>query len=128
MVGGLTTGRMLIAQAAVDSLKIGVTIAIRYSLQRPQFGDVPIMQYVTHQLRLLPALADAYALHLGLKQLKRIAFDGEGPKESEAERGKRVHVLSAGLKAASTWCKTFGLQACRECCGGQGTGRDLPAA
>ena len=32
----LTTGRMLIAQGAVDAIKIGVTIATRYSADRPQ--------------------------------------------------------------------------------------------
>lgn len=120
MVGGLTTGRMLIAQSAVDSLKIGVTIALRYALLRPQFGSTPIMSYVTHQLRLLPALADAYALHLGLGELKSIAFDGALGDAGAADLAKHVHVMSAGLKAASTWRKVEGLQHCRECCGGQG--------
>ena len=121
MVGGLTNGRMLIAQAAIDSLKIGVAIAIRYALLRPQFGGKPIMGYVTHQLRLLPALADAYGLHLGMGHLKNIAFSGGGDQNlSEVERGKQLHVMSAGLKAAATWVKVDGLQKCRECCGGQG--------
>ena len=31
MMGGLTTGRMLIAQSAIDACKLGLTIAIRYS-------------------------------------------------------------------------------------------------
>jgi acyl-CoA oxidase len=119
MVGGLTTGRMLIAQAAIDSLKIGCSIAIRYSLQRPQFGNKPIMQYITHQLRLLPALADAYALHLAMTRLKNIAFSAVAGGE-EMERAKQVHVMSSGIKAAATWCKVDGLQKCRECCGGQG--------
>lgn len=37
-----------------------------------------------------------------------------------AKDAKLVHVLSSGLKAASTWYKTEVLQACREACGGQG--------
>lgn len=49
---------------------IGTTIAIRYSSQRPQFGDKLIMDYLSHQRRLLPGLAATYALQLGLKQLK----------------------------------------------------------
>jgi hypothetical protein len=36
MVGGLTTGRLLIAQGAIDAMKIGLTIALRYSAARPQ--------------------------------------------------------------------------------------------
>lgn len=118
-MGGLTTGRMLIAQSAIDSLKIGVTIAIRYSLQRPQFQGKKIAEYVTHQRRLFPALADAYALHIGVGALKRLSFDKQPPM-SEAVQGKQVHVISAGLKAAATWSKMKGLQDCRECCGGQG--------
>lgn len=108
MVGGLTTGRILIAQAAVDSMKVGVSIAIRYSLQRPQFGSTPIMDYVTQQLRLIPALAATYALHLAMGRLKAIAF-GDVPVE-EAEKGKLVHVMSSGLKAAATWTKVDALQ------------------
>ena len=41
MVGGLTTGRMLIAQGAIDACKIGLTIAIRYSANRPQVRCQP---------------------------------------------------------------------------------------
>ena len=116
-MGGLTNGRMLIAQSAIDSLKIGTSIAIRYALLRPQFGDTNIMSYVTHQTRLLPSLADAYALHLGMGHLKNFAFSGA---PATPETGKQLHVMSAGLKAASTWSKVEGLQKCRECCGGQG--------
>lgn len=64
------TGRILIAQGGVDSLKIGLFNAIRYSCQRPQFGDKVIMSYVTHQQRLLPLLANTYALHLAMGSLK----------------------------------------------------------
>jgi hypothetical protein len=65
-----TAGRILIAQGAVDACKIGTTIAIRYAAQRPQFGDKLIMDYLTHQRRLLPGLASTFALHLGMKHLK----------------------------------------------------------
>eukprot|EP00798_Chlamydomonas_sp_ICE-L_P021823 gene21823-28849_t len=70
MVGGLTAGRLLIGQGGIDAMKMGLVIAIRYSLQRPQFGDTPIMAYVTHQKRLLPGLANTYALHLAMASLK----------------------------------------------------------
>ena len=55
---------MLIGQGAVDACKVGVTIAVRYACARPQFGEQFIMSYLTHQRRLLPALATTYALHL----------------------------------------------------------------
>lgn len=114
MVGGLTTGRMLIAQGAIDGLKLCCTIAIRYSCQRPQFGDRPIMSYLTHQDRLFPVLANTYALHLAMGSLKELT-DRKDPKDAKA-----VHVISSGVKAASTWLRVQGMQACRECCGGMG--------
>jgi acyl-CoA oxidase len=126
MIGGLTTGRMLIAQGAIDASKIGVSIAIRYGANRPQFGDTTIIEYVTHQRRLLPALATTYALHLSMIRCKNLALAGSGNGNgnssglSAAEIGKQVHVLSSGLKAAATWHRTQILQDCRECCGGLG--------
>jgi acyl-CoA oxidase len=122
MVSGLTTGRMLIAQAAVDAMKVGVTIALKYSAMRPQFGDSPIVAYITQQRRLLPALATAYAMHLSLAKCKELAMTGGGKSVSHADANiaKQVHVLSSGLKAAATWHRVHVLQDCRECCGGMG--------
>lgn len=114
MVSGLTTGRMLIAQAAVDACKVGITIALRYSAVRPQFGEKAILSYVTHQRRIFPALATVYAMHLSMARCKMLAL------EQGAEAMKQVHILSSGLKAAATWHRTRILQDCRECCGGMG--------
>lgn len=116
MVGGLTTGRLLIAQGAVDACKIGTIIAIRYALSRPQFGETPIMKYLTHQRRLLPAVSITIAMHLSMGRVKNIALKAGG----NAEAAKQVHVMSSGLKAAATWHRVKILQDCRECCGGLG--------
>ena len=64
---------MLIAQGAIDASKIGVTIALRYACARPQFGGKRIMEYLTHQRRLLPALATTYAMQLQSLRLKVLA-------------------------------------------------------
>ena len=69
-VGGLTAGRILIAQGAIDAAKQGVTIAIRYACMRPQFDNKLIMDYLTHQRRLIPSLATTYAMHIALLRLK----------------------------------------------------------
>jgi acyl-CoA oxidase len=116
MVGGLTTGRLLIAQGAVDACKIGVTIAIRYATTRPQFGAIPVMSYLTHQRRLLPALATTYAMQLSMIKVKNLAVKAS----SSADTAKQVHIMSSGLKAAATWHRVAILQDCRECCGGMG--------
>ncbi|CAK0741867.1 hypothetical protein CVIRNUC_001356 [Coccomyxa viridis] len=114
MVGGLTTGRMLIGQGAIDAAKIGVSIALRYACARPQFQGKRIMEYLTHQRRLLPALATTYAMQLQSLRLKALYM------RKRPEDGKQIHVISSGLKAGATWHRVEILQACRECCGGQG--------
>lgn len=116
MVSGLTTGRMLIAQAAVDACKSGVTIALRYSCARPQFGQTPIIEYITQQRRIIPALATTYAMHVSMLKCKALGLIKNGDNNT----AKRVHVLSSGLKAAATWHRIRILQDCRECCGGMG--------
>ena len=40
--------------------------------------------------------------------------------QKSAADAKAIHVISSGLKAGSTWSRVDTLQACRECCGGQG--------
>lgn len=112
MVGALSTGRVCIAQSAVDACKLGLTIASRYSSDRPQFGDKKIISYLTHQRRLAPAVAQTYALDLIMLQLTGVV--------SARGDAKQIHVLSSGLKAAATWTRVEILQNCRECCGGMG--------
>ncbi|KAG2451240.1 hypothetical protein HYH02_003847 [Chlamydomonas schloesseri] len=114
VVGGLTTGRVLIASGGIDGAKLALTIAVRYSCARTQFGDRPIMEYVTQQARLLPPLAQTYAYHFALGHLKSLVA---AKKASDA---KAIHVLSSGLKAAATWGRVEAMQDCRECCGGMG--------
>jgi len=112
MVGGLTTGRILIAQAAVDASKLALTIAFKYSTKRRQFGEKLIIDYLSHQRRLVPSLAETFAYHFAMMDLMRLVQSKSSPKQE--------HTLSSGLKAAATWTKTEILQRCRECCGGMG--------
>lgn len=119
MLGTLVGGRIGIPRSGLSAVKSGLTIAIRYSDKRKQFGpeggaEVPILNYRTHQRRLMPLLANAYALHFSLQYLtdRFIARKEEDMQEIEA--------LAAGLKAFSTWNTTDTLQECRECCGGKG--------
>ena len=72
-VGGLTTGRVLIASAAVEGIKLAAVVALRYSARRPQFGSAIVLDYLTHATRLAPALAAGYAYHLALGRLKSLS-------------------------------------------------------
>lgn len=119
MIGTLVAGRIGIATAALSAAKSGLTIAIRYAAQRRQFGnpDQPetlLLDYQTHQRRLLPLLANAYALDFALKYLVE-RFVGRTEDDT-----REVETLAAGLKAFSTWNTTRTLQLGREACGAQG--------
>ncbi|MFT5680949.1 MAG: acyl-CoA oxidase [Myxococcota bacterium] len=121
MLGALVGGRVSVAAASVNVAASALTIAIRYSARRRQFGpeggpEVPILRYPTHRLRLLPRLAATYALHFAAEDLttryaKAVEEDGDM---------REVEALAAGIKAIASWHATDTVQTSRECCGGQG--------
>ena len=119
MLGTLVGGRIGIPRSGNSASKSGLTIAIKYGDKRRQFGpenapEVPILNYRTHQRRLMPLLANVYALHFSLQYLtdRFINRTEEDMQEIEA--------LAAGMKAFATWNTTHTLQECREACGGKG--------
>lgn len=120
MLGTLVGGRVSVALGALSATKAALAIAVRYGGRRRQFGpegeaETLLLDYPTHQRRLLPRLARTYGLHFALQDLARrfVAAD------TDHER-REVETLAAGLKAAATWHATDTIQACREACGGQG--------
>lgn len=119
MLGTLVGGRIGIPRSGNAASKAGLTIAIRYGDKRPQFGpeggaEVPILNYRVHQRRLIPYLANVYALHFALLYLTERFL-----KRSEADM-QEIEALAAGLKSYATWNTTACLQECREACGGKG--------
>ncbi|MBF4464103.1 acyl-CoA dehydrogenase [Flavobacterium sp. LC2016-12] len=119
MLGTLVGGRIGIPRSALAAAKSGLTIAIRYSDQRRQFGpeggsEVPILNYRMHQRRLLPPLAKTYAVHFALQYLTKRFLN---KTEDEIQE---IEALAAGMKSYSTWSTRDILQECREACGGKG--------
>ena len=125
MLGTLVQGRVCVSAAAVSAAKSGLTIAVRYGLRRRQFGpaageEVPILDYRSHQRRLMPLLARTYALHFGQAELTQ-RFDRvfRDPDTPDTER-RELESMAAGMKATASWHATETIQTCRECCGGAG--------
>lgn len=119
MLGTLVGGRIGIPRSGNAASKSALTIAIRYGDKRTQFGpegaaEVPILNYRTHQRRLIPLLANAYALHFALQYLTQ-RFINRTEKDMQ-----EIEALAAGLKAWGTWNTTTTIQECREACGGKG--------
>jgi acyl-CoA oxidase len=138
MLGTLVQGRVCISAASVTTAKTALTIAVRYGLRRRQFGppggeEVAVLDYRTHQRRLMPALAKTYALHFAQQELTEkfhTVFSGTEAGDPAAEarpaaeapdRDRReLESLAAGMKATTSWHAIHTIQTCRECCGGAG--------
>jgi len=119
MLGTLVGGRVSVALGGLSAAKSALTIAVRYGARRRQFGpegeaETVLLDYRTHQRRLMPRLATTYALDFALKHLVSRFVES-----SPADR-REIESMAAGLKAYSTWHATDTIQACREACGGQG--------
>jgi acyl-CoA oxidase len=132
MLGTLVQGRVSVSGAALSASKTALTIAIRYALVRRQFKvpdseeEVPLLNFVQHQRRLLPALATTYALHFAQQELIAQLNDvfredagGDAEEANEVAR-RKLETFAAGLKATTTWHATHTIQTCREACGGAG--------
>lgn len=120
MLGTLVGGRISVGFGALSAAKTGLAIAVRYANRRRQFGpknepEVRLLDYLTHQRRLLPPLATSYALDIALSDLRRQFSESKEDTDQEV-----IETLAGGLKAYSTWHTTETLQTARESCGGQG--------
>ncbi len=119
MLGTLVGGRIGVAKGALSMAKNALTIALRYAERRRQFGpaeDRPqalLMDYPSHQMRLLPRLVKAYGLQFATDQLV------EEYRQSTSS-SQKLETKAAGLKACATWFATDTIQECREACGGAG--------
>lgn len=122
MLGTLVGGRVCVPKAGLSAAKKGLYIAIKYALKRRQFSsgksdqEMLLLDYPSHQRRLMPRLAKAYACHFGLEHLA----DEFTKVEAGTEGMRQIETMAAGLKAYATWFTTDTLQECREACGGKG--------
>ncbi len=126
MLGALVRGRICIGGGAAVATRRALSIATRYADRRTQFrhpgtdDETPLLDYLAHQHKLLPAIARAYALGFAQNELfdtyARVTSD-----PSHAPRAQRsLETLAAGLKAFNTEFANASIQVCREACGGAG--------
>lgn len=129
MLGTLVQGRVSLDGAAVVASKMALQIAVTYANNRKQFTknngeEVILMDYQTHQQRLLPLIAETYAAafaHEKLLQNFDIVFKKlETSEGNEVEGMQDLETEAAALKAVNTWHALNTLQQTREACGGNG--------
>ena len=126
MLGTLVRGRVVVGAAAGCATKSGLTIALRYAMQRKQFDsydgapEVSLLDYPVHRRRLLPALATTYALHFAQLRLTEDLHEIAGATDDVSARMRSLESRAAGMKALTTDHANRTLQECREACGGAG--------
>jgi len=110
-------GRVLIVKAAAGASKICLSIAIRYSFVRKQFGpsldnEQPLMTLSSQKRRLMFPLACSIVYDLYLHRVTRLLATNKPPAS--------IHAHASGIKAIYSWDCVATMQVCREACGGQG--------
>ncbi|CAF4745532.1 unnamed protein product [Rotaria sp. Silwood1] len=132
-LGALSSGRVGISSMAIGLLIKCITIAVRYSCVRKQFGpssgiEIPVIEYQTQNWRLVPIVASLYIY----RNLALSVFDNltefyvlsmssdENDRDLLADMGREIHALSCTCKAICTWNTQKACQECREACGGHG--------
>ena len=126
MLGTLVRGRICIAASGAIAARRGLSIATRYALSRRQFtapqhpDGVVLLDYLTHQRRLLPGIARAYALGFAQNELSAKLVQIQGGGDFTERDQRELETRAAGLKAAATRFANDTLQTCREACGGAG--------
>jgi acyl-CoA oxidase len=120
MLGALVGGRICVGNASNSAAKAALSIAVNYALKRRQFApkdgepETILMDYPTHQHRLIPLLVKTYLYHFAIANIS------ETYVTATEDDMRKIETQAAGLKAMTTWHATRTVQECREACGGKG--------
>ncbi|MEU4344696.1 acyl-CoA dehydrogenase [Nocardia sp. NPDC023852] len=125
-LGTLVRGRVSVGGAAAAGARVALSIAVRYALKRRQFADpdtgaeTVLLDYRSHQRRLLPLVAKSYALAFAQNDLVRRMHLVQTGQDLDPGAQRALEKRAAGLKVAQTEHATRAIQECREACGGAG--------
>nr|CAD7462242.1 unnamed protein product [Timema tahoe] len=130
-LGNLSSGRVGIIHSCTLYLIKAVSVAVRYSATRKQFGpaggeELSVIEYQLQQWRLFPYLAAVFAFtnFSSFFSDVMIKFDANSLKEEKAAAvamlGMEIHGLSSAGKPFCGWVARDAIQECREACGGHG--------
>ncbi|OLY80426.1 Peroxisomal acyl-coenzyme A oxidase 1 [Smittium mucronatum] len=127
----VTYGTMVLIRANIAKnmgyqLAKGVTIAVRYTSVRRQFGEpnqpeTPVLDYPIVQYRVIPLLAKTYAM-LGMAHefMGQYELTRDLIAKGDFSKLKEMHAVSCGLKRWTSTTGVYGVDTCRHVCGGHG--------
>jgi acyl-CoA oxidase len=124
-LGTLVGGRVSVAAAAVSAAETALVIAVRYAHRRRQFStgggpETRLIDYRSHQVRLMPRLAATYAYHFAAATLREEWVELEAAPGDSGHDRRAFEGRAAGVKAFATWHALDTVSECRQACGGQG--------
>ena len=123
-LAGLIRGRFCVVLGSDVALRNSLTIALRFSAVRLQFGEPEksILDYQLHRCRLIPHLAKLFALRSGTLYLYDLycSISTIIREHPEAEELLELHAILSALKSLASAYSIAGIQECRECTGGLG--------
>lgn len=131
--GSLTAVRAAIIMHARLIIARAVTIAVRYTTVRRQFQDrditdkaapeLPVLDYTTVQIRVLPLLATAFAMHYTGEAMHNLYSSTRAKIDSgDFSKLATLHAQSSGLKSLCTELAANSIETCRRAMGGHGFG------
>ena len=131
--GSLTYVRANIIMHARLIMARAVTVAVRYTCVRRQFQDrdardknapeLSVLDYPTVQIRILPLLATAFALHYTGSAMQTLYANTRAQiDKGDFSRLAVLHAQSSGLKSLCTELAANSVETCRRALGGHGFG------
>jgi len=126
MLGTLVRGRICVGSGAAMATRKALSIATRYSLERTQFrrpglsNEITLLDYKTHQRKLLPNIAKAYAYGFAVNEVSQQLQKVSDAAGGDPSASRELETRAAGLKALLTRWANDTIQVCREACGGAG--------
>ncbi|KAI7854636.1 acyl-CoA dehydrogenase/oxidase C-terminal [Circinella umbellata] len=132
--GGMVHVRASIVSETGRALARSSTVAVRYAAVRRQFYDstsprkwngetieTSVIDYTMVQYRILPIIANAYALMFtGREMLRLYHLNIEAMKQGNFDILADLHATSSGLKSLTSFMAVDGIEECRRSCGGHG--------
>ncbi|MGY2060944.1 acyl-CoA dehydrogenase family protein, partial [Nocardia gipuzkoensis] len=107
-LGTLVRGRVSVGGAAAAGARVALSIALRYAEKRRQFKDpetgeeTVLLDYRSHQRRLLPLVARSFALAFAQNDLVRRMHVIQTGQDLDPTAQRALEKRAAGLKAAQT--------------------------